>query len=180
MARTVCIHIYVYTCKEYIYTMYTYKYNKEKITCVGRGRGGGGGGGGLGGGGGGGAGSTFPAGSKAEVVHPGRQAGEHLMVRCLAHCILLPIHHLHTQQLTQLRMIPAVLTQELTQLRMIPAELTQLMMIPAVLMSTPASEPFLRCKQCTEAGHLKAMRQCSPVFYLLMKLRVRNVFVTLN
>ena len=75
---------------------------------------------------GGGGGSTFPAGSKAEVVHPGRQASEHLMVRCLAHCILLPIHHLHAQQLTQLRMIPAALTQALTQLRMIPAVLTGL------------------------------------------------------
>ena len=50
---------------------------------------------------------TFPPRRKAEVLHPGGQAGEHLVVGSPAHCILLSCHHLHTQQLTQLRMISA-------------------------------------------------------------------------
>lgn len=49
---------------------------------------------------------TFPSGCKAEIFQPRWQASEHLVVRCLTASIELSCHHFHTQQLTQLRVIP--------------------------------------------------------------------------
>ena len=51
---------------------------------------------------------TFPARRKAEVMHPGRQAGEDLAMRLRGPAGLqLPHHHLHAQRLAQLRVVPA-------------------------------------------------------------------------
>jgi hypothetical protein len=51
---------------------------------------------------------TFPARSKAEVLHPGGQAAEHLVLQlCDAASLQLPCHQLHAQQLAQLWMVPA-------------------------------------------------------------------------
>ena len=54
-----------------------------------------------------GQGCTFPAGGEGQVLHPGHQAGQHLVLQAArARAGQLPRHHLHTQGLAHVRMIP--------------------------------------------------------------------------
>ena len=84
---------------------------------------------------------TLPLGCEAQVLAPGSQAGQHLMLRRAALRVQLPRQHLNAQQLTQLGVVPAgvqlpcqhLSAQQLAQLKVVSAGAGVMMLLSSVV-----------------------------------------------